>query len=91
MPQDQIGFYIELKVEPENGHVYVHSKQVPGLHLLGRCFQDMKPGLEAAIKRLYQDNHRQEVQVIWLASAESFPIATSVLEKVAVYPVKRAA
>jgi hypothetical protein len=95
MPIDNAALYIELKVEAENGGVYVHSAQVPGLHLMGKCFQDMKGALERAITRLFRDNEGKSVSVIWLTSAgDAMPEMTDVashLERIAVYSLPRAA
>ncbi len=69
--------YIELTVQPEQvgkgraTSVYVTSKDVPGLHLIGRCLNDMRPVVEKAIKRLYRDNLKTAIrQVIWLSPAQ---------------------
>lgn len=64
--QEQGAIYIELNVQPENGSIYVDSRHVPGLHLMGKAFQSMKPRLEVAIKRLFKDNQHMRVNVIWL-------------------------
>jgi hypothetical protein len=91
MPKNSIGFLVELTVAAEQGgHAYVSSKQVPGLHLIGKCFIDMKPTIEGAIKRLFLDNRQQKVEVHWLASATQFPKTEVVLEKLAVFPSKAA-
>lgn len=88
-----VGFYIELKVEPDTGTgaAYVRSDQVPGLHLIGRCFKDMKPMIELAIKRLFRDNYRHDVNVVWLADAQTFPLTDNVLEKLVVFATPLAA
>ncbi len=91
MPQDQVGFYVQLDVQPEHGGVYISSKEVPGLHLIGKCFEAMKSEVERAMKRLYKDNHGQDINVIWLVSPESFPKVENVLHSVAIYPNKKAA
>jgi hypothetical protein len=88
--QDQNGIYLELKVHPENGSVYVDSKDVPGLHLVGSNFQAMKPSLETLIKRLFRDNKRMEVRIIWLTPVSAEAIC-DVLERLAVVPVEAAA
>lgn len=88
---DQTAFYIRLDVQPQHGHCYVSSQQVPGLHLVGKCFQDMKSELDRAITRLFRDNHRQDVRVVWMADAISFPKVESLLEMVAIYPLAKAA
>lgn len=84
--QDQNGIYLELKVHPENGAVYVDSRDVPGLHLIGSNFQAMKPSLEDLIKRLFRDNKGMEVRVIWLTPMSTEAIC-DVLERLAVVPV----
>jgi hypothetical protein len=92
MPNDQIGFYIELKVRPDHACkcVYIRSDDVPGLHLLGKCMDDMKPMVEYAIKRLYRDNNNADVNVIWLSNAEEFPTAREVPQRLAVYSQRAA-
>jgi hypothetical protein len=92
MPQDQqMGFVVELDVQAENGSAYVSSKQVAGLHLVGKCLESMKPIVEQAMKRLFKDNQNQDINVIWLSSAASFPIVGALLHSVAIYPAKKAA
>jgi hypothetical protein len=87
--QDQNGIYLELNVHPENGSVYVDSKHVPGLHLIGKNFQAMKPSLEKVIKMLFRDNRRMEVNIIWLTDPEMGTSAVcNVLERLAVVPVE---
>jgi hypothetical protein len=85
--QDQNAIYLAINVESENGSVYVHSKHVPGLHLMGTNFQAMKPTIEMAIKRLFKDNEHMEVNVIWLTERGADAVC-NVLERLAVYPVK---
>ncbi|MCH9025888.1 MAG: hypothetical protein IIA05_02085 [Proteobacteria bacterium] len=85
MPNDQDCFYIELTVDPDKDGIYVSSKQVPGLHLMGSSMNDMRPTLEKAIKRLYLDNKGTDVNVIWLSNAEDFPVAHDVPVRLAVY------
>jgi hypothetical protein len=82
--QDQNAIYLEINVEPENGSVYVHSKHVPGLHLMGKNFQSMKPTIEMAIKRLFNDNEQMQVNVIWLTDRGADAIC-NVVERIAVY------
>jgi hypothetical protein len=84
--QDQNAIYLELDVEPENGSVYVSSRHVPGLHLVGKNFQSMKPTVEMAIKRLFQDNQKMRVNVIWLTELGADAVC-NVLERLAVIPV----
>ncbi len=84
--QEQNAIYLELSVEPENGSVYVHSKHVPGLHLIGSNFQAMKPMVEMAIKRLFKDNQQMHVNVIWLTEFGADAVC-NVLERLAVIPV----
>lgn len=94
MPQEQDALYIELRVEPDNGHVFVRSDQVPGLHLMGSCFQEMKSALEKAIKRLFKDNEGLDVNIIWLTSHDAQPPIADVathLERLAVYTLPQAA
>lgn len=88
MPNEQSGFYIELNVRPDHALscVYVRSEQVPGLHLMGKCMNDMKSMIEDAIKRLYRDNNDTDVNVIWLSDAENFPTVQDAPERLAVYP-----
>jgi hypothetical protein len=91
---NQEAIYLELNVEPENGSVYVHSRHVLGLHLIGKDFQSMKPMLEGAIKRLFRDNQKMIVKVIWLTSkdnAYSTAAVCNVLERLAVVPESAAA
>jgi hypothetical protein len=86
------GFYIELSVQPETKEsVFVRSKQVPGLYLIGKCLLDMKPMVERAIKHLFKDNHGKDVNLIWLNDVESFPIRTDVPHRIAVFPVEKKA
>ena len=84
MPND--GFYIELKVRPDDalGCVYVSSDDVPGLHLIGGCLKDMKPMVEDAIKYLYRDNNNVNVNVIWLSDAKDV-LHTEAPQRLAVY------
>ena len=94
MTINQDAIYLELNIEPENGSVYVHSRHVPGLHLIGKDFQSMKPTLEIAIKRLFLDNQKMNVKVIWLTSKEdaySTAAICNVLERLAVVPADAAA
>ena len=88
--QDQNGIYLELEVHPENGSVFVDSKDVPGLHLIGSNFQAMKPSLETLIKSLFRDNKRMEVRIIWLKPMSTEAVV-NVLERLAVVPVATAA
>jgi hypothetical protein len=88
--QEQSAIYLELNVHPENGSVYVHSKHVPGLHLIGSNFQTMKPSLENLIKRLFRDNEKMEVRVLWLTEKGTDAVC-NVLERLAVVPVNVAA
>lgn len=87
--QDQNAIYLEVNVESENGSVYVHSRHVPGLHLIGTNFQAMKPTIEMAIKRLFKDNEQMSVNIIWLTEHGADAVC-NVLERLAVYPVKSA-
>ncbi len=85
---DQKAIYLELSVQAENGSVYVESKHVPGLHLIGKNFQAMKPTLEVAIKQLFKDNRNMSVDVIWLTElgADAAAVVNNVLERLAVIP-----
>ena len=87
--RDQNAIYLELSVQAENGSVYVDSKHVPGLHLIGRNFQAMKPTVETAIKRLFKDNKNMNVDVIWLTElgADAAAVVTNVMERLAVIPL----
>jgi hypothetical protein len=89
MPINQDAIYLELNVKPENGAVYVHSRHVPGLHMVGKDFQSMKPSLETAIKQLFRDNQKMNVKIVWLTSKEdaySTAAICNVLERLMVYP-----
>ena len=90
MPNDHEAIYIELKVRADNAanSVYVRSDQVPGLHILGKCMSDMKPLVEDAIVRLYRDNKKINVRVIWLSDqtdSDEPAGAIQELQRVAVY------
>jgi hypothetical protein len=85
--QNQNAIYLELSVEAENGSVYVHSKHVPGLHLMGPNFQTLKPTVEMAIKQLFKDNQQMMVNVIWLTEF-GVDAVCNVLERLAVIPVE---
>lgn len=87
---EQNCFYLDINIEPENGAVFVHSKQVPGLHLLGKSFQSLKPAIEAALKRLFRDNDQMDVaKIIWLKPYREPAIAE--IAKVAICPLKAVA
>jgi hypothetical protein len=91
--QDQSARYLELKVEAENGLAYVHSKHVPGLHLIGKSFQSMKSTLEEMIVRLFKDNENLNVKVYWLTehSADAMcKFEDDVLKRLAVFPLTEA-
>lgn len=91
--ENQSAIYLELSVEAENGSVYVHSKGLAGLHLMGKDFQAMKPTLESSIKRLYKDNQKMNVKVIWLRDSLTATIChvPEGLERLAVIPENAAA
>ena len=74
MPDDTTTAYqIDLMIDGVDGAgVYVRSKDVPGLHLVGKSFTAMKPIVERAIKRLFLDNRKMHVNVIWIAEAGTF-------------------
>jgi hypothetical protein len=86
---DQNCLYLKVNIEPENGSVFIHSEQVPGLHLIGPSFQDMKPTIEAAIKRLFRDNERLQVDLKWLIDRAA-PEVTH-FARVAVCPLAKVA
>jgi hypothetical protein len=85
MVEGQTGIYVELQVQPESGgHVFVSSRSLPGLYLIGKCLQDMRPTLEKAIKRLFKDNHDKNVNVVWLSSMGESRAKKAEIERVAV-------
>jgi len=84
--QSQNAIYLELSVESEGASVFVRSRHVPGLHLIGSNFQAMKPMVETAIKMLFRDNRQMEVNVIWLTEY-GVDAVCNVLERLAVVPV----
>jgi hypothetical protein len=85
-------FQINLMVDSCDGAgVYVRSPDVPGLHLIGKSVAAMKGTIEAAIKLLFRDNRKQEVNIVWIAEAGSFKSKNPVTERLAVYPVSKAA
>lgn len=63
---EQNGLLLEINIEAENGAVFIHSKHVPGLNLVGPSFQAMKTTVGNAIKRLFLDNEKQNVRLIWV-------------------------
>jgi len=97
MSNEGIGYHLDLMVDGlGTGMVYVRSKDVPGLHLVGENFVAMKPMIEKAIKRLFLDNRGQKVRVVFLAEVAQFPKKHSrkikeLPSKVAVFPVSKAA
>lgn len=81
-----IGYELELMVDSLGpGLTYVRSKDIPGLHLVGKSFKSMQPIIEKAIKTLFLDNYKKPVKVIFLAEAAEFPKPKSLPSKVAVY------
>jgi hypothetical protein len=93
MPQDQaIAYQLDLMIDAlEGAGVYVRSKDVPGLHLIGKSLKAMKPTIEAAIKRLFRDNRKQEVNIIWLADIGEFEHVKNLPARLAIYPTSKAA
>jgi hypothetical protein len=83
---EQSCLYLEINIEPENGSVFIHSEQVPGLHLIGPSFQQMKSTVETAIKRLFRDNEKLDVNLIWLKDRTGADIAR--IQRVAVCPLQ---
>ncbi len=74
MSKDGIAYQITLMVDGlGTGMVYVKSKDVPGLHLVGKNFNSMKPLIIKAIKRLFLDNKKQHVNVYFVANVAEFP------------------
>ena len=80
---NQDAIYVGINVHPHGNSIYVNSKTLAGLHLTGKDFQSMKPMVETAIKRLFLDNHRMAVNVIWLKEAFSTTAECNVLERFA--------
>ena len=69
MSKDDLGYQLELMVdEIGTGMTYVRSKDIPGLHLVGKDFMSMKPTIEKAIKRIWLDTYKQAVRVVFLAN-----------------------
>jgi len=68
MPNDKTTVYeLDLMIDGiEEVGVYIRSKDVPGLHLVGKSLQVMKPIVEKAIKRLFKDNRGFDVNVVWV-------------------------
>jgi hypothetical protein len=85
MPTEQAAFYIELSVEADKEHVYVSSKDVPGLHVMGRSLQSAKALIESCIKKLFLLNSRQSVNLVWLSPAAQFPSVAEDLKHLAIY------
>jgi hypothetical protein len=52
---------------PEDGYQYLHSIEIPGLHLSIKDIHD-RAYIETAIKRLERDNNGNDVEVTWLDS-----------------------
>lgn len=73
MSKDELGYQLELMVDQiGTGMTYVRSKDIPGLHLVGKDFQSMRPIIEKAIKRLWLDTYKQAVRVVFLANVTTF-------------------
>jgi hypothetical protein len=88
MPNDTTTAYqIDLMIDGVDGAgVYVRSKDVPGLHLIGKNLSAMKPIVEKAIKRLFLDNRKLNVNVIWVADIGTFKKqAQETPNKIAIY------
>ena len=83
---------INLAIEPESSGVFVSSKDLPGLYILGKCLHDLKPILEAAIIRLLKDNHGKTVKVHWIsdhALTTPYPSDDAKEYKVPIKPVHK--
>jgi hypothetical protein len=83
---EQNCIYLEINIEPQNGSVFVHSDEVPGLNLMGPSFEALKPTVEKAIIRLYKDNEQMAVKLLWLKSQDE--PKTQILARVAVCPLR---
>lgn len=96
MPENTTVYQLDLHISPVVGAgVYVRSKDLPGLHLVGPNFRAMKASVETAIKRLFLDNRGMDVRVVWVADVAQLSArrtsAQPQPERIAVYPVKKAA
>lgn len=70
---NHLGYQVNLMIDACDGAgVYVRSPDLPGLHLIGKSLASMKGTVEKAIKRLFKDNHGEDVNVIWLAEIGTF-------------------
>lgn len=63
-------FYAEVIFERRDGdHFYIHSPEIPGLHLSGRNFDDLNKLLETAIKDIFWHNSAIAIDSIrWVPS-----------------------
>lgn len=67
-------FYATVIFEQRDGdHFYIHSPDVPGLHLAGRSFDELHKLLPTAIKDLYWHNSEIVIDSIrWLPNLADF-------------------
>ncbi len=72
----KIARLITVQVEPESSadgrHVFVSSKDVPGLYMMGASFSSMQDRIAAAITELFLHNEQLQVTVFWTTKDKSF-------------------
>lgn len=49
-------FHATLKIDSDEQNTYVHSLQIPGLHLVGADLESMRARIENTARRLLRDN-----------------------------------
>ncbi len=73
MPNGEVVAVIEVKIVNDGGFFTVESKDVPGLHLAGYDGHKVAANIIPAIKRLFKDNRKLDVEVVPATPAQTFP------------------
>lgn len=59
-------FHATLKIDSDQRNTYVHSPQIPGLHLVGADLESMRARIENTARQLLRDNHGVDARsFIW--------------------------
>lgn len=64
---------IEVRIVNDGGLITVDSKDVPGLHLAGTNKAKIEANIIPAIKRLFKDNRKLDVEVYPATNSDVFP------------------
>jgi hypothetical protein len=85
---------ITVQVNPESceggRHVYVTSKEVPGLYMMGSSFNSMRDRIAKAVTELFQLNLQLDVRVFWITEDKEIVRQTEATQPVA-KPVSKTA